>query len=234
VSNPSESSSSITTSASAGLSANSWTPDSQSGLPVGKEASGGARSEAEMGPVSSVRDSDREVGEVLLSEATIDGLVRKIGAQITTDYAGRQPLLLGVLKGAVVFLADLMRAIDLPTEIDFLAVSSYGASTTSSGVVRIIKDLDVPLEGRDVILVEDIIDSGLTLSFLLENLQHRNPASLCVAALLVREGVELPERVSSLLKYTGVTLAPGWVVGYGLDAGNRNRHLRGLHHYVNV
>jgi hypoxanthine phosphoribosyltransferase len=172
------------------------------------------------------------VGEVLLSEATIDGLVRKIGAQITADYAGRQPLLLGVLKGAVVFLADLMRAIDLPTEIDFLAVSSYGASTTSSGVVRIIKDLDVPLDGRDVILVEDIIDSGLTLSFLLENLQHRNPASLCVAALLVREGVELPERVASLLQYTGVTLAPGWVVGYGLDAGNRNRHLRGLHHYV--
>jgi hypoxanthine phosphoribosyltransferase len=180
----------------------------------------------------SPRDSDREVGEVLLSEATIDGLVRKIGAQITSDYVGRQPLLLGVLKGAVVFLADLMRAIDLPTEIDFLAVSSYGASTTSSGVVRIVKDLDVPLDGRDVILVEDIIDSGLTLSFLLENLQHRNPASLCVAALLVREGVELPERVSALLKYTGVTLAPGWVVGYGLDAGNRNRHLRGLHHYV--
>ena len=95
-----------------------------------KKATDGSRSEAEMEPVSSIRDSDREVGEVLLSEATIDGLVRKIGAQITTDYAGRQPLLLGVLKGAVVFLADLMRAIDLPTEIDFLAVSSYGASTT--------------------------------------------------------------------------------------------------------
>ena len=188
---------------------------------------------ASAGPNSwTPRNSNLEVGEVLLSEATIDGLVRKMGAQITQDYAGRQPLLLGVLKGAVVFLADLMRAIDLPTEIDFLAVSSYGASTTSSGVVRIVKDLDVPLEGRDVILVEDIIDSGLTLSFLLENLQHRNPASLCVAALLLREGVELPERVSALLKYTGVTLKPGWVVGYGLDAGDRNRHLRGLHHYV--
>ncbi len=224
MSNPSEPSTSTSPSTAAATSSASSSATS-SAATGGSGGSGGSNS-------WSPRDSDREVGKVLLSEATIDGLVRKIGAQITSDYAGRQPLLLGVLKGAVVFLADLMRAIDLPTEIDFLAVSSYGASTTSSGVVRIIKDLDVPLQGRDVILVEDIIDSGLTLSFLLENLQHRNPASLCVAALLVREGVELPERVSSLLKYTGVTLAPGWVVGYGLDAGDRNRHLRGLHHYA--
>jgi hypoxanthine phosphoribosyltransferase len=176
-------------------------------------------------------DSDREVGEVLLSEADIAALVTRLGAQITVDYSGRQPLLLGVLKGAVVFLADLMRAIDLPTEIDFLAVSSYGAATTSSGVVRILKDLDRPIAGRDVILVEDIVDSGLTLSFIVETLLARQPASLAICALLVREGVSFPETVSAHLRYTGTMLAPGWVVGYGLDAGERNRHLRALHAY---
>jgi hypoxanthine phosphoribosyltransferase len=178
------------------------------------------------------RDSDREVGEVLLSENDIASIVGRLGSEITTAYAGRQPLLVGVLKGAVVFMADLLRAIDLPTEIDFLAVSSYGDSTTSSGVVRILKDLDVPLEGRDVILVEDIIDSGLTLSFLLENLAHRQPASLAVCALLVRQGIEMPPNVAEMLKFVGTTLAPGWVVGYGLDAGSRNRHKRALHRYV--
>ena len=178
------------------------------------------------------RPSGEEVGEEILSAADIDGLVRELGARITADYVDRQPLLLGVLKGAFVFMADLMRAIDLPTEVDFLAVSSYGASTTSSGVVRIVKDLDVALEGRDVILVEDIIDSGLTLAFLLQNLQSRNPASLTVCALLVRAGLDLPESVRRNLGYSGTTLEPGWVVGYGLDAGERNRHLRGLHRFV--
>lgn len=178
------------------------------------------------------RPSDDEVGDELLSADAIAALVASLGARISADYAGRQPLLLGVLKGAFVFMADLMRAIDLPTEVDFLAVSSYGAATSSSGVVRIVKDLDVPLEGRDVILVEDIIDSGLTLSFLLQNLESRNPASLTVCALLLRDGIELPETVRQHLGYTGVTLAPGWVVGYGLDAGERNRHRRGLHRYV--
>jgi hypoxanthine phosphoribosyltransferase len=186
----------------------------------------------DMSSTWSPRDSDREVGDVLLSEADIAGLVAKLGSEITHAYAGKQPLLVGVLKGAVVFMADLLRAIDLPTEIDFLAVSSYGASTTSSGVVRILKDLDVPLEGRDVIVVEDIIDSGLTLSFLLENLEHRHPASLAVCTLLLREGLELPPNVNSMLRFIGTTLAPGWVVGYGLDAGNRNRHKRALHRYV--
>jgi hypoxanthine phosphoribosyltransferase len=174
------------------------------------------------------RDSAVDVGDVLVSEEQIDARVRTLGAAITADFAGRQPLLVGVLKGAVIFLSDLLRAIDLPTEIDFLAVSSYGESTTSSGVVRIVKDLDAELLGRDVILVEDIIDSGLTLRFLLENLRARHPASLAVAALLVREGVDVPTEV----RYVGFTLPPTWVVGYGLDAGQRNRHLRAIHAYV--
>jgi hypoxanthine phosphoribosyltransferase len=178
------------------------------------------------------RDSGLEVGDVLISEAEIARLVARLGTEITADYADRQPLLLGVLKGAVVFLADLMRAIDLPTEIDFLAVSSYGEETSSSGVVRILKDLDRPIEGRDVILVEDIIDSGLTLSFLVENLLSRRPASLAICALLVRDGVDLPTNVADRVNYEGARLAPGWVVGYGLDAGERNRHLRSLHAYV--
>lgn len=173
-----------------------------------------------------------EVGAVLLSEDEIASIVRSLGWQITNDYAGRAPLLVGVLKGAVVFLSDLLRSIDLPTEIDFLAVSSYGTSTTASGVVRILKDLDVSLVGRDVILVEDIIDSGLTLSFLLDIFERREPASLAVCALLVREGLELPEKTKKYLRYTGHSLQPGWVVGYGLDAGGRNRHLRALHRFV--
>lgn len=178
------------------------------------------------------RDSLREVGEVLLSRDELDAMVRDLGARITADYADRQPLLIGVLKGAFVFLADLLRAVELPTEVDFLAVSSYGSATTSTGVVRFLKDLDIPLEGRDVILVEDIVDSGLTLSFLLENLERRNPASLVICALLVRDGIEFPANVVEHLRYTGHRLAPGWVVGYGLDAGGRNRHLPALHRYV--
>lgn len=174
------------------------------------------------------RDSDAEVGEVLLPAADVARRVAELGAAITADYAGRQPLFVGVLKGAFVFLADLVRAVALPLEVDFLAVSSYGASTTSSGVVRIVKDLDFPLQGRDVVLVEDIIDSGLTLRFLLENLEARGPASLSVAALIVRDTVEPDARV----RYVGFHLPPVWVVGYGLDAGQRNRHLRAVHSYV--
>ncbi len=173
-----------------------------------------------------------EVGEVLLSEREISFIVSKLGHQISLDYVGKSPLLVGVLKGAVIFLSDLLRSIELPTEIDFLAVSSYGESTTSSGVVRILKDLDVPLAGRDVILVEDIIDSGLTLSFLLDIFERRQPASLAVCALLVREGLDLPSKTAKYLRYTGHVLQPGWVVGYGLDAGGRNRGLRALHRYV--
>jgi hypoxanthine phosphoribosyltransferase len=185
-------------------------------------------------PIVEQRDraASREVGEVLLSEHAISSIVGHLGHQITLDYAGKSPLLVGVLKGAVIFLSDLVRSIDLPTELDFLAVSSYGESTTSSGVVRILKDLDVPLAGRDVILVEDIVDSGLTLSFLLDIFERRQPASLAVCALLVREGLDLPSKTAKYLRYTGHLLQPGWVVGYGLDAGGRNRGLRALHRYV--
>ena len=186
-------------------------------------------------PLWQPRESHLEVGEVLLGAEVIAARVAELGAAITADYVGRQPLLVGVLKGAFVFMADLLRAVNLPTEVDFLAVSSYGASTTSSGVVRIMKDLDVPIEGRDVILVEDIVDSGLTLAFLLENLAARGARSLAVCALLVRDvGDEaaLPPEVTSRLRYTGFTLPPSWVVGYGLDAGERNRHLQGIHRYA--
>src|SRR6056297_768020 len=131
-----------------------------------------------------------EIGAVLVSEGELRTKVAELGARITADYAGRAPLLVGVLKGAFVFMSDLARAVDLPLEFDFMAVSSYGSSTTSSGVVRIVKDLDLDLADRDVILVEDIVDSGLTLNYLRKNLMARHPASLEVCALLVREGVD--------------------------------------------
>lgn len=178
------------------------------------------------------RPSHLEVGEVLLPAEEISRIVAHLGARITEDYAGRQPLFVAVLKGAFVFMADLLREVQLNTEVDFLAVSSYGDSTTSSGAVRILKDLDIALEGRDVILVEDIIDSGLTLSFLVQNLISRAPASLSLCALLIRKGVTLPEPVTSRLRYVGHELEPGWIVGYGLDAGERNRHLPSIHHYL--
>ena len=179
------------------------------------------------------RDSDGEVGRVLISAEQIAERVQQIGAQITSDLAGRQPLFVGVLKGAFVFMADLIRCVDLPLEIDFMAVSSYGASTTSTGVVRIVKDLDVALDGRDVILVEDIVDSGLTLDFLVRNLEARGPASLCVCALLKRRDLDLSDtHAGARLRYVGVELDPDWIVGYGLDAGQRNRHLPSLHHYL--
>ena len=130
----------------------------------------------------------RPPGDVLLSEEQLQTRIRELGSQITEDYAGRTPLLVGVLKGAFVFMADLARTIDLQVEFDFMAVSSYGNATKTSGVVRIVKDLDIDLSGRDVIVVEDIIDSGLTLGYLRKNLQSRGPASLEVCALLVRAG----------------------------------------------
>ncbi len=179
------------------------------------------------------RNSDDEVGPVLISAERIAARVRELGAQITLDLAGRQPLFVGVLKGAFVFLADLVRCVDLPLEIDFMAVSSYGVSTTSTGVVRIVKDLDEALEGRDVILVEDIVDSGLTLDFLVRNLEARCPASLSVCTLLKRADLDLSgTHAGERLRYVGLELAPDWIVGYGLDAGQRNRHLRALHRYL--
>ncbi len=148
--------------------------------------------------------------------------VRELGAEITRDYRGRPPLLVGVLKGAMVFMADLSRAIELPVEMDFMAVASYGAATKSSGVVRIVKDLDMDLSGRHVLVVEDIVDSGLTLSYLRRNLAARHPATLEVCALLVKEGLQ---RTSLDLRYVGFSIPPRFVVGYGLDVAERYRNL---------
>jgi len=165
---------------------------------------------------------DPTLGRVVVSEEVLRDRIVALGQEITRDYAGRAPLLVGILKGAFVFMSDLARAIDLPVEFDFMAVSSYGSTTKTSGVVRIVKDLDLDLSDRHVLLVEDIIDSGLTLSYLRRNLAARNPASVEVCALLVKEGLQ-QEPVD--LKYVGFTIPPEFVVGYGLDVGERYRNL---------
>ena len=167
-------------------------------------------------------DTNPELGELIVGEDELQGRVAELGKQLTADYAGNPPLLVGVLKGAFVFMSDLARAIDLPVEFDFMAVSSYGSATKTSGVVRIVKDLDLDLGGRHVLLVEDIVDSGLTLAYLRRNLLSRGPASLEVCALLVREGME---KVELDLKYVGFRIPPAFVVGYGLDVGERYRNL---------
>ena len=165
---------------------------------------------------------DPAIGEVIVPTDTLQARIAELGEQITADYAGRAPLLVGVLKGAFMFMADLARGIALPVEFDFMAVSSYGSATKSSGVVRIVKDLDIDLTGRDVLLVEDIIDSGLTLAYLRKNLQARNPASLEVCALLLREGLQ---KRDPDLKYVGFRIPPDFVIGYGLDVAERYRNL---------
>lgn len=165
---------------------------------------------------------DPQIGEILVQPDDLKRKVREIGEQISADYAERDLLLVCVLKGAVFFLADLMRAIDIPCEVDFMAVSSYGSETDSSGVVRILKDLDRPIAGRDVLIVEDIVDSGLTLQYLLRNLGAREPASLEVCALLTkpdRRKVELPTR------YVGFEIPDKFAIGYGLDVAERYRNL---------
>ncbi|HTW97517.1 MAG TPA: hypoxanthine phosphoribosyltransferase, partial [Acidimicrobiales bacterium] len=163
-----------------------------------------------------------ELGAVLVPEKEIAEKVATLGEQITRDYAGRAPLLIGVLKGAFVFMADLARAIALPVEVDFMAVSSYGTATKTSGIVRIVKDLDADLTDRHVLIVEDIVDSGLTLSYLRKGLLARGPASLEVCALLVKRGLQ---RVPSDLRYVGFEIPPDFVVGYGLDYAERYRNL---------
>jgi hypoxanthine phosphoribosyltransferase len=170
---------------------------------------------------------DPLIGPVVVSEADLARRVTELGDQIAVDYADRPPLLVGVLKGAFVFMSDLARAIRLPVEVDVMAVASYGTGTSTSGVVRIVKDLDTDLTGRDV-LVEDIVDSGLTLSYLRRNLLARQPASLEVCALLVKEG---RQRAKIDLRYTGFRIPPDFVVGYGLDVAERYRNLRDLHIY---
>jgi hypoxanthine phosphoribosyltransferase len=163
-----------------------------------------------------------DLGEVVVDAATLQARVAELGAEITEDYEGRSPLLIGVLKGAAMFMTDLARAIALPLEIDFMAVSSYGNATRTSGVVRIVKDLDIDLTGRDVIIVEDIVDSGLTLSYLRRTLAARGAASLEVCALLVREGLQ---KTDQDLRYVGFRIPPKFVVGYGLDFAEKYRNL---------
>ncbi|MDW8339012.1 MAG: hypoxanthine phosphoribosyltransferase [Thermoleophilia bacterium] len=165
---------------------------------------------------------ERGVGEILIDEATLRARVVELGAEISTDYAGRDLLLVGVLKGAVFFMADLMRELTVPCEIDFMAISSYGAATDSSGVVRILKDLDINVAGRDVLVVEDIVDSGLTLSYLIRSLRARKPASLEVVALLTK-----PERreIDVPVRYVGFEIPNRFVIGYGLDFAERYRNL---------
>jgi hypoxanthine phosphoribosyltransferase len=165
---------------------------------------------------------ERDIERVLLSEAEIQATLQRLGEEITADYAGRDVLLIGVLKGAFVVMADLARYIRLPVEFDFMAVASYGAATQTSGVVRILKDLDHDLEGRDVLLVEDIVDSGLTLNYLLKNLRGRRPASLEVCTLLKKAGIQ---RVQLDIRYVGFEIPPEFVVGYGLDYAERFRNL---------
>lgn len=169
------------------------------------------------------------IGETLVSEEDLKRRVAELGAEISADYDGRDLLLVCVLKGAVLFLSDLMRAIEVPCEVDFMAVSSYGSATDSSGVVRILKDLDRAIEGRHVLIVEDIVDSGLTLAYLQRNLAARAPRSVETCALLVKEGLQ---RTELDLKYVGFTIPPVFVVGYGLDVGERYRNLPGLYEYV--
>jgi hypoxanthine phosphoribosyltransferase len=162
------------------------------------------------------------VSEILIDEEMLHGRIAELGAQVSDDYRGGDLLLIGVLKGAIFFMADLMRSIDIPCEVDFMAISSYGAGIDSSGVVRILKDLDVSIEGRNVLVVEDIIDSGLTLSYLLRNLEAREPASLEVCALLTK-----PERRENdvTCRYVGFEIPNRFVIGYGLDFAERYRNL---------
>jgi hypoxanthine phosphoribosyltransferase len=170
----------------------------------------------------SAAELEQAVTEVLIDRDVLQRRIEELGEEISSDYAGRDLLLIGVLKGAVFFMADLMRNLTIPCEIDFMAISSYGDSTDSSGVVRILKDLDINIEGRDVLIVEDIIDSGLTLSYLMRNLEAREPASLEICALLTK-----PERREAdvPVRYIGFEIPNRFVIGYGLDFAERYRNL---------
>jgi hypoxanthine phosphoribosyltransferase len=172
--------------------------------------------------VEEVVSLEEGVGEILIDEETLQARIRELGVEISRDYAGRDLLLVGVLKGAVFFMADLMRELTIPCEIDFMAISSYGAGTDSSGVVRILKDLDLNISGRHVLVVEDIIDSGLTLSYLMRSLSAREPATVEICALLTkpdRREVDVPVR------YVGFEIPNEFVIGYGLDFAQKYRNL---------
>jgi hypoxanthine phosphoribosyltransferase len=172
--------------------------------------------------VSVISDLEKDVAEILIDEDALQRRIAELGDEISADYAGRDLLLIGVLKGAVFFMADLMRRLTVPCEIDFMAISSYGGQTDSSGVVRILKDLDMNIERRDVLVVEDIIDSGLTLSYLMRNLRSREPATLEICALMTkpsRREIDVPVR------YVGFEIPNRFVIGYGLDFDERYRNL---------
>jgi hypoxanthine phosphoribosyltransferase len=163
-----------------------------------------------------------DIGQVLISAEEIDAKLTEMGAAITRDYQGKDLLLIGILKGAFVVMADLSRHIDLPVELDFMAVSSYGSATKSSGVVRILKDLEQEIAGRHVLVVEDIVDTGLTLQYLLKNLEVRKPESISLAALLIKDGIDRPPLD---VKYEGFHIPPKFVIGYGLDYEGKYRNL---------
>src|SRR5436309_14776057 len=172
--------------------------------------------------MKNVTGGDDAIGEIRSPADALSNRVRELATEISRDYAGRDLVLVGVLKGAVFFLSDLMRHLEVPVEVDFMAVASYGSATKSSGVVRILKDLDAVIEGRDVLIVEDIVDSGLTLQYLLRNLAGRDPQSLEVCALLIkpeRRKAELPTR------YVGFEIPNRFAIGYGLDYAERYRNL---------
>lgn len=165
---------------------------------------------------------NKDIKEILIAEDVLQSKVAELGAKITEDYKGKDLLLVCVLKGAVIFVSDLMRKIELPLDIDFMAISSYGSNTQSSGVVRILKDLNTSIEGKHVLIVEDIIDSGLTLSYLAENLKSRGPASVEICTIL-----DKPDRrtLDLEIKYTGFQVPDEFVVGYGLDYAEKYRNL---------
>ena len=172
--------------------------------------------------MNKVNELSAAVSEILIDEEALQHKIAELGAEISEDYRGQDLLLIGVLKGAIFFMADLMRTIDIPCEVDFMAISSYGAGIDSSGVVRILKDLDVSIEGRNVLVVEDIIDSGLTLSYLMRNLESREPSSLEICALLTkpdRREIDVPVR------WIGFEIPNKFVIGYGLDFAERYRNL---------
>ena len=166
--------------------------------------------------------TDDEIGRILVTAEELDRRVRELGAELSRDYAGKNLLLLGILKGAVFFMSDLVRQLRIHAELDFMAVASYGSATTSSGVVRILKDLDRPIQGRDVVIVEDIIDSGLTVRYLLGSLRGRNPRTLEVCALLVKRDARV---VDVPIRYVGFEIPNEFVIGYGLDYQQRYRGL---------
>jgi hypoxanthine phosphoribosyltransferase len=191
---------------------------------------GGAESIGALHPVGVAErwERDPDLGRVVVPEDVLLNRVSALGDEITADYEGRPPLLVGVLKGAFVFMSDLARAVRQPVEIDVMAVASYGSATTTSGVVRIVKDLDSDLTDRHVLVVEDIVDSGLTLSYIRRNLLARHPASLEICALLVKEG---RQRANIELRYIGFHIPPDFVVGYGLDVAERYRNLPDIRVY---